>query len=132
MSKFMLDDQAAMDDVNPFVQGKFSLPGTVRHPGEFAKHRPIENVKMMADYRSPMCEYGTTVGWGAPNMCKDVRGEKCHLSRPLLPGRNFDRGYDEPIPASENTFELRDSSGELTVTGYTFITLIVLLLFLSM
>lgn len=133
MSKFMLDDQATMDDVNPFVKGDISLPGTVRHPGEYAKHKPIEDVKMMADYRSPMCDYGTTVGWGAPNMCKDVQGGRCHISRPLLPGRNIDRGYDEPIDGEGgNTVVLRDASGELTPMAYTFVLLIMILLFLSM
>jgi hypothetical protein len=134
MSKFMLDDKATMDHVNPFVQGKISLPGTVRNPGEFAKHKPIEDVKMMNDPRSPMCDYGVTVGWGAPNMCTDVQGERCHLSRPLLPGRNIDRGYDENenVNAEGGQITLRDSSGELTVTAHVFLALITLLLFLSM
>jgi|TARA_B110000285_G_C15129931_1_gene622875 hypothetical protein len=134
MSKFMLDDKATMDHVNPFVQNNFSLPGTVRNPGDFAKHKPIEKVTMANDFKSPMCDYGVTVGWGAPNMCADVQGERCHLSRPLLPGRNIDRGYDEETETSTNgkKLVLRDSSGELTLTAYVFIALIILLLFLTM
>lgn len=132
MSKFMLDDKAAMDHVNPFVQGEILLPGTVRYLGDFAKHKPIEQVKLTNDYKSPICDYGVTVGWGGPNMCGNVQGERCHLSRPLLPGRNIDRGEDETLPVAANTFMLRDSSGEFTPTAYVFITLIILLLFLSM
>lgn len=133
MSKFMLDDKATMDHVNPFVQNKISLPGATRHPGEFAKHKPIENVKKMVnDFKSPICEYGVTVGWGAPNMCTDVQGERCHLSRPILPGRNIDRGYDEDTSTNVKKLILRDSSGELTLTAYMFISLIILLLFLAM
>ena len=35
MSEFMLNDQAAIDDINPFVQHDFSLPGGVRQTGNF-------------------------------------------------------------------------------------------------
>ena len=31
----MLNDQAAIDDINPFVQHDFSLPGGVRQTGNF-------------------------------------------------------------------------------------------------
>jgi hypothetical protein len=31
----MLDDEYAIDDVNPFVQHDFSLPGGVRQTGDF-------------------------------------------------------------------------------------------------
>ena len=35
MSKFMLNDQDAINDVNPFVKHEFSLPGSVRQTGDF-------------------------------------------------------------------------------------------------
>ena len=35
MSKFMLNDQDAINDVNPFVKHDFSLPGSVRQTGDF-------------------------------------------------------------------------------------------------
>ena len=35
MSKFMLSDEDAINDVNPFVTQEFSLPGSVRQSGRF-------------------------------------------------------------------------------------------------
>ena len=35
MSEFMLNDEDAINDVNPFVQRDFSLPGGVRQTGNF-------------------------------------------------------------------------------------------------
>ena len=35
MSKFMLSDEDAINDVNPFVTHDFSLPGSVRQSGGF-------------------------------------------------------------------------------------------------
>ena len=35
MSKYMLNDEDAINDVNPFVKHEFSLPGSVRQSGGF-------------------------------------------------------------------------------------------------
>ena len=35
MSKIMLNDEDAINDVNPFVKHDFSLPGSVRQTGGF-------------------------------------------------------------------------------------------------
>ena len=35
MSKYMLNDEDAINDVNPFVKPEFSLPGSVRQSGGF-------------------------------------------------------------------------------------------------
>ena len=35
MSKYMLNDEDAINDVNPFVEHDFSLPGSVRQSGGF-------------------------------------------------------------------------------------------------
>ena len=41
MSEFMLNDQAAIDDINPFVQHDFSLPGGVRQTGNFQDFQEV-------------------------------------------------------------------------------------------
>jgi hypothetical protein len=44
MSSYMLNDEDAINDVNPFVTHDFSLPGGVRQMNEF------ENFSELADY----------------------------------------------------------------------------------
>ena len=41
MSEFMLNDEAAIDDINPFVQHDFSLPGGVRQTGNFEDFQEV-------------------------------------------------------------------------------------------
>jgi hypothetical protein len=42
MSKYMLNDEDAINDVNPFVSHDFSLPGGVRQTGNFEDFTEIK------------------------------------------------------------------------------------------
>jgi hypothetical protein len=42
MSEYMLNDDDAINDVNPFVTHDFSLPGGVRETGDFADFVEME------------------------------------------------------------------------------------------
>jgi len=42
MSKHMLNDEDAINDVNPFVTYDFSLPGGVRQTGNFSDFVEVE------------------------------------------------------------------------------------------
>jgi len=131
MSKFMIEDSDTIDHVNPFVQHDFSLPGSVRNPGEFARHDREKDIDVLDEYVSPACEQATTAGWRGADMCQAIK-PNCPISRPLYPGRNIDKGYDEnPISVERKGVILNDSSGEFTMVARIFILLIILLLFLA-
>lgn len=94
MSKNMLNDNNAINDFNPFVQGEFFLPGTSRKPQEFDRHplpRQVEE-DAVASEQSVICDYGITAGSKTIDMCRPIK-PNCPLSRPLVPGRNIDRGF---------------------------------------
>jgi len=84
----MLDDKITMDDTNPFVN---FMPGSSRQPHDFGEYkRPVDEPEE-EPYKSPACDV----------VSKNVgrlghREEKCDLSRPLLPGRNIDKGFTVP------------------------------------
>lgn len=93
MSKDMLSDDNTINDFNPYVMGTFSLPGASRKPQEFDRHPlPVQEEKLSEDHQSPMCDYGITAGNRTIDMCRPGK-PNCSLSRPLLPGRNIDRGF---------------------------------------
>lgn len=96
MSKYMLSDQASIDRINPYVANEFSLPGSSRRPNSFAAHKKTEE-EGMPENEHIICEYGVTAGDKTVDFCKGNR--PCDLSRPLIPGRNIDLGYDEPKPS---------------------------------
>ena len=80
----MLDDEDAINDVNPFVSHDFSLPGGVRQTGNFEDFTEIKQEPGIPDQtRSVYCDYG---------LCAESKGG-CSLSRPLHPRRNIDMGY---------------------------------------
>ena len=80
----MLDDEDAINDVNPFVSHDFSLPGGVRQTGNFEDFTEIKQEPGIPDQtRSVYCDYG---------LCEESKGG-CSLSRPLHPRRNIDMGY---------------------------------------
>jgi hypothetical protein len=84
MSKYMLDDEDAINDVNPFVSHEFSLPGGVRQTGNFEDFTEIQGEPGIPEQsRSVYCDYG---------LCAESKGG-CSLSRPLYPRRNIDVGY---------------------------------------
>ena len=80
----MLNDEDAINDVNPFVTHDFSLPGGVRQTGNFEDFSEMRNEPGIPEQeRSVYCDYG---------LCEESTSE-CSLSRPLHPRRNIDTGF---------------------------------------
>jgi len=78
----MLNDQAAIDDINPFVQHDFSLPGGVRQTGNFEDFEEITPGKgIFEPTKSVFCDTG---------LCEDER-QPC-IDRNVQPRRNIDYG----------------------------------------
>ena len=93
MSKYMLDDSNTINDFNPYVMGDFSLPGASRKPHDFDTHPlPAMEIDFPVDEQSPLCDYGITAGDNTIDMCRRPKSN-CSLSRPLIPGRNIDKGF---------------------------------------
>ena len=85
MSQLMLDDKNTMNDMNPFVN---FMPGSSRQPHEFSKYTEPVDEPEEEPYKSPACDV-VSKNFGRPG----YSSEKCDLSRPLLPGRNIDKGF---------------------------------------
>jgi hypothetical protein len=84
MSRHMLNDEDAINDVNPFVSRDFSLPGGVRQTGSFEDFTEIRSENgIPAPERSVYCDYG---------LCAESTSQ-CSLSRPVYPKRNIDIGF---------------------------------------
>jgi len=81
----MLDDKNTMDDMNPFVN---FMPGSSRQPHAFGDYKPPVDEPEEEPYKSPACNV-VSKNVGRPG----YRSKKCDLSRPLLPGRNIDKGF---------------------------------------
>ena len=80
----MLNDEDAINDVNPFVSHDFSLPGGVRQTGNFEDFTEMRREPGIPEkQRSVYCDYG---------LCAESTSE-CSLSRPLHLRRNIDVGY---------------------------------------
>lgn len=85
MSKYMLSDQNAINDINPFVMVDFSLPGTSAKPYNFATYQPrVEEPSMFdGDEKSVICDFHSA---SAPNLCQNPK-PNCPMSRRILPER---------------------------------------------
>jgi hypothetical protein len=81
----MLDDKNTMNDMNPFVN---FMPGSSRQPHAFGDYKPPVDEPEEKPYKSPACNV-VSKNVGRPG----YRKEQCDLSRPLLPGRNIDKGF---------------------------------------
>ena len=80
----MLNDEDAINDVNPFVTHDFSLPGSVRQSGgydEFTEFRKESGI--VEPKRSVFCDYG---------LCAESTSG-CSLHRDVHPRRNIDTGF---------------------------------------
>jgi hypothetical protein len=94
----MLNDEDAINDVNPFVSRDFSLPGGVRQTGDFDNFAEIRSEKgIPAPERSVYCDYG---------LCAESTSQ-CSLSRPIHPRRNIDLGFTQ----NDRTFVQRTVVG---------------------
>lgn len=101
MSRYMLCDDATINDINPFVVHDFSLPGGVRQTPEFADHT-VDVVDTKKEYDdSPICKMAATMGDRTVDFCTGGRQPACPLGRALHPRRNIDYGFtrDAPPPA---------------------------------
>jgi len=84
MSEYMLNDEDAIDDVNPFVTHDFSLPGGVRQTGNFEDFQEVRTVESFPkDEKSVYCDFGA---------CEE-QVEPLILEREVHPRRNIDAGF---------------------------------------
>jgi hypothetical protein len=84
MSKHMLDDEDAIDDVNPFVMHDFSLPGGVRQTGDFSDFQEVyPDVNLDVRDKSVYCDLGA---------CEDETSP-CIILKDVHPRRNIDTGF---------------------------------------
>jgi len=83
MSEFMLNDEDAINDVNPFVQRDFSLPGGVRQTGNFEDFQEVpKNGGIPPVGKSIFCTVGLCAAEKQP----------CRINRNVQPRRNIDYG----------------------------------------
>lgn len=94
MSVYMLDDDTAMNQMNPYVMKDFSLPGTVRRNERSLVYpkadEPIAQFEIVD--QSPICSYGVTAGDLTVDYCTK-KDSLCPMSRPFYPERNIDTGF---------------------------------------
>lgn len=120
MSKFMLDDDAAIDGVNPYTTFEFSLPGTSRNPE--SKDSVVTDSKGV-HFREPLTDEiePRVCGCGKPD---------CSLSRPLIPGRNIDKGFTNP--GVHNDVEVFNYELKVKEVFPYMLTIITIITFLSL
>lgn len=87
MSRYMLNDEDAINDVNPFVTHDFSLPGGVRQTGGFEDFTEVKHPLHipLAD-KSVFCETG---------LCNE-NDTPCLITKNVHPQRNIDYGFTRP------------------------------------
>ncbi len=84
MSVHMLNDDDAINDVNPFVTHDFSLPGGVRQTGGFDDFQEVTPSTGVPDAgKSVFCETGLCVS----------EKKALRLERGVHPRRRIDRGF---------------------------------------
>ena len=122
MSKFMLDDDAAIDGVNPYTTFDFSLPGTSRNPE--SKDSIVTNSKGV-HFREPLTDEIE------PRVC-GCGNPECSLSRPLIPGRNIDKGFTNPNKSVHNDVEVFNYELKVKEVFPYMLTAITIITFLSL
>jgi hypothetical protein len=124
MSKFMLNDEDAINDINPFVTHDFSLPGSVRQSGGYDDFTEIKSEPgIPAHKKSIYCGYGS---------CAEATSE-CSLGRPLIPGRNIDTGFTKSRKSLvENVTIGVSNNPEFSLIGVSiiFITIVLILYYI--
>lgn len=86
MSKYMLDDENNINDINPFVLEDFSLPGGIKQSGNFEDFSEIvQTTTPFEDKKSVYCNYG---------LCADDKNPNI-LNKCIHPRRNIDTGFTE-------------------------------------
>jgi len=87
MSVRMLDDDALMNKVNPFVN---SGPGTVRRVEKFSSFKYPDEQKAQFQLGEEGPLYSRGMPMGGPK-----KEPLCPMSRPLYPQRNIDTGFTD-------------------------------------
>ena len=87
MSVRMLDDEALMNKVNPFVS---SGPGTVRRVEKFSSFKYPDEQKAQFQLSEEGPLYSRGMPMGGPK-----KEPLCPMSRPLYPQRNIDTGFTD-------------------------------------
>ncbi len=95
MSSCMIDDEAAIDKINPFVQNDFSLPGGRRETlkSKFEGSIKDEAPGVAEPEESPICKYGIGAGDNTLDWCSRPKVDK---TLPIQK-RNIDTGLEPPI-----------------------------------
>lgn len=112
MSKFMLEDEDAINDVNPFVKHDFSLPGGVRQSGDFSDFSETrEESGIPTTSKSVFCDYA---------LC--TKGASCSLSREVHPRRNIDPGFTQENKSLVRAVKVGVSNNpEMSIIGASII-----------
>jgi hypothetical protein len=82
----MLNDDDAINDVNPFVTHDFSLPGGVRQTGNFEDFVEVKPKILPIQVKSVFCNTG---------LCANET-EPCLIDKKVHPRRNIDYGFTRP------------------------------------
>jgi hypothetical protein len=129
MSRYMLCDDATINDVNPFVVHDFSLPGGVRQTPEFADHTKDVGVKrdgIKYEKLSPICDIAATMGDRTVDFCKGGREPPCPLGRAVHPRRNIDYGFTRTAHKTATNAQTETRVGLPAMNILAFIVLLVL------
>lgn len=128
MSRHMLHDSNNINGFNPYVMGDISLPGAIGKPHPMGKFpTPIKEHEGVKEERSPICDYGITSGWRTVDMCRPPK-PNCSLSRPLLPGRNIDRGFTIKKLIGDAKKNIENTGKQCGLNMYTLFIIFLILL----
>jgi hypothetical protein len=118
MSEFMLNDEDAINDVNPFVQRDFSLPGGVRQTGNFEDFQEVpKNGGIPPVGKSIFCTVGLCAAEKQP----------CRINRNVQPRRNIDYGLG---CGRERESVKAVASNKATVIQLTIVSILIALILL--
>ena len=118
MSKFMLNDENIINDVNPFVTHDFSLPGGVRQTGDFADFVEVEkSTGVPVAEKSVFCSTG---------LCADET-KPCLIKKKVRPQRNIDYGFTRDRPQQKIVVGVSNKS-----IPYLWIFLVLLFIVLTL
>lgn len=129
MSVYMLDDDMAINQVNPYVMRDFSLPGTVRRNERSLVYPKAEEgvAQFEVEEESPICSRAKTAGDLTIDYCTK-KDSLCPMSRPFYPERNIDTGFTRP---QKVLVEKVNERRRLPMWALPLLVLIVLILLIS-
>ena len=89
------NNMVLFDKINPYVFGKFSLPGTWSDPYAYSQSQsqPIEEDPSPPcdTSKSPICDVAIAAGDGTVGMCQPTE-PNCPMKRKWVPERNINPG----------------------------------------